>query len=90
MRIARRYVIKGRVQGVGFRYFMQLTALEEHVSGWVRNTGDGDVQAEAEGDAAALMRFEARLRTGPAGARVDAVEASDIPAGTHSGEFRVR
>ena len=50
MRVARRYVVSGRVQGVGFRYFTQDTALHEGVTGWVRNLPDGRVEALVEGD----------------------------------------
>jgi acylphosphatase len=67
MRVARRYVVSGRVQGVGFRYFTQDTARREGLSGVVRNLPDGRVEAVAEGDHASLERFEAALRHGPAG-----------------------
>ena len=58
MRVARRYVITGRVQGVGFRYFTQDAALREGFTGWVRNLPDGRVEALVEGEAEAVTRVE--------------------------------
>ena len=79
MRIARRFLITGRVQGVGFRYFAQEAADREGLHGWVRNLPDGRVEAQAEGDADALERFERALRRGPRGARVDNVVVDSLP-----------
>jgi acylphosphatase len=73
MRVARRFVISGRVQGVGFRWFTQDTASREGVTGWVRNLPDGRVEALIEGDDEAVTRVERALRAGPRGARVDDV-----------------
>jgi acylphosphatase len=73
MRVARRIVVSGRVQGVGFRYFTQDTALREGVTGWVRNLPDGRVEARVEGEIEAVTRVEAARRRGPRGARVQAV-----------------
>ena len=73
MRVARRYVITGRVQGVGFRYFTQDAALREGVTGWVRNLPDGRVEALVEGEAEAVTRVERAVRSGPRGARVEKV-----------------
>ena len=73
MRIARRYIISGRVQGVGFRYFTQESALREGATGWVRNLPDGRVEAYVEGDAEAVTRLERALRSGPRGSRVEKV-----------------
>ena len=90
MRVARRFLISGRVQGVGFRFFAETAALREGVHGWVRNLPDGRVEAAAEGDAEAVERFERALRHGPRGARVDHVEVDDdVPAGRESG-FTIR
>jgi acylphosphatase len=89
MRVARRYVVSGRVQGVGFRYFTQDTARREGLSGLVRNLPDGRVEAVAEGDGESLDRFEAALRRGPSHARVDSVDIDFVtPSGT-SGGFHV-
>jgi acylphosphatase len=82
MVIARRYLIAGRVQGVGFRFFAEDAARREGLSGWVRNRADGRVETLAEGEAEAVERFERALDQGPRGARVDAVEREELaPAG---------
>lgn len=84
MRVARRFVISGRVQGVGFRYFARERALVEGVTGWVRNRADGRVEAHAEGDAEAVTRLERALRSGPSGARVDDVFVdTESPTGAY-------
>lgn len=69
-------VVRGRVQGVGFRYFVRQAARELGLRGWVRNLPDGSVELEAEGDEAQLEALEERLRQGPALARVQAVDAT--------------
>jgi acylphosphatase len=90
MIVARRYLISGRVQGVGFRYFVEDVAMREGVSGYVRNLPDGRVEAWVEGDVATVGRVEAALWNGPRGARVDHVETEDVaPAGRVTG-FRIR
>ena len=80
MRVARRFVICGRVQGVGFRYFTQDTARREGLTGWVRNLPDGKVEAMVEGEAEAVTRLERAIRTGPRGARVERVYVDEEPA----------
>lgn len=79
MRVARRYVVSGRVTGVGFRYFTQDVARREGLVGVVRNLPDGRVEAIAEGDDESLQRFEAALYRGPAQARVADVEIEALP-----------
>jgi acylphosphatase len=74
MLMARRFVIGGRVQHVGFRYFVYERAAEQGIRGSVRNLPDGRVEVVAEGDADAMFSFEAAVRRGPGGARVDEVE----------------
>lgn len=90
MRLARQYLISGRVQGVGFRYFAYDAAVRENVHGWVRNLPDGRVEVSAEGDAEALERFEHKLRHGPRGARVDDVETSERTPDARDAGFSVR
>ncbi|MCC7417257.1 MAG: acylphosphatase [Acidobacteria bacterium] len=86
MRLARRYLVSGRVQGVGFRYFTRAAAMREGVDGSARNLPDGRVEIRAEAEADALERFERAIRQGPRGARVDAVAVDRIDAdGRHSG-----
>jgi acylphosphatase len=79
MRIARRFLVSGRVTGVGFRFFAQDVARREGVTGVVRNLADGRVEAVAEGDAESMTRFEAALRRGPSHARVEQVEIDALP-----------
>ena len=90
MRVARRLVIGGRVQGVGFRYFTREVAVREGVTGWVCNRPDGRVEAYIEGEAETVTRVERALRQGPRGARVDEVDAeSELPTGKYL-EFEIR
>jgi acylphosphatase len=85
----RRYLISGRVQGVGFRYYAQRAACETGVAGWVRNLDDGRVEACATGSEKQLSDFEGRLRQGPRGSDVRGFEVSEAePA--ESGEFYIR
>jgi acylphosphatase len=65
--------IRGRVQGVGFRWYVMEIARELGLSGWVRNRPDGIVELAAAGDSAALAKLEAAVTAGPAGARVEEV-----------------
>lgn len=78
MIVRRRYVVSGRVQGVGFRFHTERAALLEGLSGFVRNMPDGSVEAEVEGDREAVDRFDWRVRQGPSGARVEHVETTDL------------
>jgi acylphosphatase len=88
MRVARRFLISGRVQGVGFRYFAEAAARREGIHGWVRNLPDGRVEVASEGEAAAVERFELAIRQGPRGARVESVEADEAaPTGLETGFF---
>lgn len=81
----RGYRVMGRVQGVGFRWWTQRHALELGLRGTVRNRPDGSVEVQASGPSEQLDALERGLRSGPAGSRVDGVEAippeGDIPAG---------
>jgi acylphosphatase len=65
------FLIQGRVQGVGFRWFVQREAGELGLRGWVRNTEEGEVEVVASGSEADLAELRASLRQGPRGARVD-------------------
>lgn len=67
------FLVQGRVQGVGFRWFVQREASELNLRGWVRNTEDGDVEVVAAGEAGDLDELRASLRKGPRGSRVDRV-----------------
>ena len=67
------FLVQGRVQGVGFRWFVHREASELRLSGWVRNTEDGDVEVVASGTAEDLAELRASLRRGPRGSRIDHV-----------------
>lgn len=85
MRVARRLMISGRVQAVGFRWFAQDVAMREGVTGWVRNLPDGRVEAYVEGEAESVERVERALRRGPPGARVEHVDVQiDEPTGAYA------
>jgi acylphosphatase len=72
-------VVRGRVQGVGFRWFVREAARRRNLSGWVRNLADGGVEVAAEGAAQDIEAFRSQLSKGPDGARVDALdEAGDV------------
>ena len=90
MIIARRYLIAGRVQGVGFRAFAEDQASVEGVHGYVRNLADGRVEVVAEGDEESVTRVERKLRRGPPMSRVEAVEVEPlVPTGRPYG-FSIR
>jgi acylphosphatase len=84
-----RYLVQGRVQGVGYRYFVLRQADTLGLTGFARNRPDGAVEVVAEGSDTALADLEARLREGPAFAEVTAVEREAIEARGDSG-FHVR
>ncbi|HSD27746.1 MAG TPA: acylphosphatase [Vicinamibacteria bacterium] len=86
---AYRYVVEGRVQGVGYRYFVMRQADALGVSGYARNRADGSVEVVAEGSEAAMADFEARLRQGPSFAEVTSLEREAIAERGSSG-FHVR
>jgi acylphosphatase len=71
-------VVSGRVQGVGFRWFVRETAIELDLAGWVRNRPDGSVEVAADGDDERLARFRAVLEQGPPHAHVASVD--EVPS----------
>jgi len=81
--------VTGRVQGVGFRWSAVREARRLGLRGWVRNTGDGSVEVEAEGAASELGEFLAWLRRGPPGARVADVDVTPLPPDPSRGDFDV-
>lgn len=74
MNMIRHMVVRGRVQGVGFRAFVEMAALERGLEGWVRNRRDGSVEAVFAGEVDAVAAMIEACRTGPLGARVDAID----------------
>ena len=71
--MVRHFLIRGRVQGVGFRWFVHREASELNLRGWVRNTEDGNVEIVVAGEAEDLNDLRTSLRRGPRGSRVDGV-----------------
>ena len=86
---ARRFVVRGRVQGVGFRWFVEREAHVLAVSGWVRNNADGSVEVLAQGTRDQLLGLRSRLRQGPRAARVDEVEESQVGPVAGLSSFRI-
>jgi acylphosphatase len=77
--IARRYVVSGRVQGVGFRWYVMRRAQALKLRGMVRNLPDGRVEVVAAGSDDAVAKFEGDLRAGPSLARVTDLDISERP-----------
>ena len=87
--MARRFLIRGEVQGVGYRFFAQRAAARHQVVGYVRNCPDGTVEALAEGAPNSVEEFKHDLATGPQWAVVRQVEEISLdPTGTYSA-FRI-
>jgi acylphosphatase len=90
-RVIRRFVVSGRVQGVGFRWFVHRHAARMRLSGWAENLADGRVEVVASGPDTALAELEGLLRRGPSHAEVDALEITDLPpAALERGGFDIR
>ncbi len=75
---SRMWVVQGRVQGVGFRWFALRQAEALGLVGWVRNQDDGSVEVVARGPSAAIGQMEEALRRGPSGARVVHLESTQV------------
>ena len=89
MLIARKFLISGDVQGVGYRYFAQRSSARHQVRGYVKNLDDGRVEVLAEGNAAAVEAFRHDLASGPTYSRVGKIEELVIePSGLYS-TFRI-
>jgi acylphosphatase len=86
---ARRFVVRGRVQGVGFRWFVEREAHILGISGWVRNNADGSVEILAQGTRDQLLGLRSRLRQGPRAARVDNVEEAEAGPVAGLSSFRI-
>jgi acylphosphatase len=86
---ARRYIVRGRVQGVGFRWFVEREAHILKIAGWVRNNHDGSVEILAQGTRDQLSGLRSRLREGPRAARVDNVEESEAQPAAGLSSFRI-
>jgi acylphosphatase len=79
MKLAKKYVISGRVQGVGFRFFAERVANQLGIRGHVKNRWDGTVEVYAIGDANSLEQLKLQLAEGPRSARVAGIEETDEP-----------
>lgn len=89
MQVARKFSIRGEVQGVGYRFFAQRAAARHQIVGYVRNCPDGTVEALAEGLASSVEAFKHDLVTGPQWSVVDQVEEIVLePSGSYSA-FRI-
>ncbi len=89
MRIARKFVISGNVQGVGFRFFTQRSAARHQVVGYVRNLKNGSVESLAEGNAEAVENFKNDLITGPIYSKVEHLEETVLEPNNLYSSFRV-
>jgi len=87
--LTRRYLVRGRVQGVGFRWFVEAEARTLGLAGWVRNNPDGSVEVLAVGSREQLSALRGRLQQGPRASRVDAVDESEAPSQPDLKNFRI-
>jgi acylphosphatase len=87
--VARRFIISGLVQGVGYRYFALRAAARHQVNGTVRNLPDGRVEIFAEGDRETMDQFKNDLATGPAFAEISGIEETDEAVTGRYREFRI-
>jgi acylphosphatase len=85
----RRYLVKGRVQGVGFRWFVEREARLIGVGGWVRNCDDGAVEVLAAGSNVQLGSLYDKLKSGPPAARIDEVQVEDVPPFSGYNTFQI-
>ncbi len=87
---AKRYIVRGRVQGVGYRAFVQQTARTIGLQGWVRNLEDGTVEVYAAGTPEQLSPLEDALRKGPYGSEVRGVNSREDTVESAQQGFRIR
>lgn len=87
--VARKFLVRGLVQGVGFRYFTQRAAARHQVLGYVRNLQDGGVEAFAQGSEAAVEAFKHDLTAGPRFSRVEDIEEFVMDLTAEFSTFRI-
>ena len=87
--IVHRYRVKGRVQGVGFRYFTYRTARSLGIKGWVKNLSNGDVEIHAEGNQESITIFRNRIESGPPLGRVSEIQV-EAATGEGAKDFSIR
>jgi acylphosphatase len=86
---ARRFLVRGRVQGVGYRWFVEREAHILGVAGWVRNNADSSVEVLAIGTRDQLSGLRTRLQEGPRASRVDEVQEADAKPVSGLKTFRI-
>ena len=91
MTVNRHVIVRGRVQGVGFRAFVEYEATSRKLRGWVRNRRDGSVEAVLSGSEKMVEEMLDACRKGPPGSRVDGLDVNDAspPEGAPPGQFAV-
>ena len=82
-------VVRGRVQGVGFRWFVRQAARRRELAGWVKNLADGGVEVFAEGADSAIARLRSELAKGPEGAMVETVDDLAVEGGVLAVPFSI-
>jgi len=87
--VAARFIVRGRVQGVGFRWFVEREAHKLGITGWVRNNADGSVEVMAQGTRQQISALGAGLRQGPRAARVDDVQQTETAVKAGDNSFRI-
>ena len=87
---ARTFLVRGRVQGVGYRWFVEREAHMLKIAGWVRNNPDSTVEVFAQGTREQLAGLHGRLREGPRASRVDEVEVTEAEATPGLSSFQIR
>ncbi|AQR96927.1 acylphosphatase [Clostridium saccharoperbutylacetonicum] len=83
-------IVNGRVQGVGFRYFLQLTASKLNLTGWCKNLMNGDVEIEVQGLEKNVFSFVSEIKKGNGFARVDDIDVKDISVVENEKNFSVK
>jgi acylphosphatase len=89
MKVARKYIVSGRVQGVGYRFFAERAGNQLGLKGYVKNLWNGNVEAYAIGDEAVLEEFKRLLTEGPRGARVAGVEETEAAVSSQYSRFTI-
>ena len=89
MKVARKYKISGRVQGVGYRFFAGRVANQLGITGYVKNCWDDSVEVYALGDEVALEEFKRQLAEGPRSARVTGIQETHGPVDKHYSTFMI-
>jgi len=89
MKTAKKFLVSGRVQGVGYRFFAERVANQLGIYGYVKNLWDGNVEVYAIGDAASLEELKRQLAEGPRSAHVSGVEESDEPVNARYKRFQI-